>query len=88
MHPKPIILTGIARKPGCAEEKREWVAKYIDPGAEVITCWSKDKRNHGKPGDILVDDWHKYRDLWEEMGGIFLLHTSAKDSLERLGEIL
>lgn len=87
LHPNPIILTGIARKPGCAEEKREWVARHIDPTAEVITCLSKEKRNHGKPGDVLVDDWHKYQHLWEEMGGIFILHQSPAVSLLRLQSI-
>ena len=34
-----------------------------------------------QPGDILIDDWPKYKHLWEEAGGIFILHTSAAQSI-------
>jgi hypothetical protein len=37
-----------------------------------------------KAGDILIDDFLKYRHLWEEAGGIFIRHISAKGSLEKL----
>lgn len=81
LHPNPIILTGLPRIDGIDRQKREWVAEHISPTATVICCRSADKRNHGRPGDILVDDWHKYRSLWEEMGGIFVLHSSAQESI-------
>ena len=83
LHPNPIILTGLTHVASETTErhKREWVATHISPLARVIVCPSKDKRLHGKPGDILVDDWTKYRALWEEMGGVFVLHTSAEESL-------
>lgn len=83
IHPNPIILTGISKRPGCAEEKREWVAKYIDKFAKVICCFSKDKRDYGIPGDVLIDDWIKYKSRWEHMGGIFILHKDAESSLEQ-----
>lgn len=89
LHPHPIILTGVPHSITDVERhKREWVARHIDPSATVVCCASKDKRLHGKPGDILVDDWHRYRALWEEMGGVFILHTSAKDSLSRVSALL
>jgi hypothetical protein len=37
-----------------------------------------------KPGDVLIDDYIAYQDLWEDAGGVFILHTSARDSLDRL----
>jgi 5'(3')-deoxyribonucleotidase len=91
LHPKPIILSGIPRKttyPHAEQQKREWVAQHIERDATVICCESRHKRLYGKPGDVLVDDWHKYRDAWEEMGGIFILHTSAASSLTRIEEVL
>lgn len=89
LHPNPVILTGIPKSVSdAAHQKREWVDEHIEPGAPMICCESKDKCLHGKPGDVLVDDWDRYRPLWEEMGGIFVLHTSADDSLERVAQIL
>ena len=36
------------------------------------------------PGDALVDDWDRYRGLWEEAGGLFIHHTSARASIAAL----
>lgn len=89
LHPKPVILTGLPYSITDVEiHKRRWVSKYIGRHAEVICCASKDKCKFGKPGDILVDDWEKYRHLWEGMGGAFVLHTSAEKSLDRIQELL
>jgi hypothetical protein len=88
LHTSPIILTGIPDTRRTAElEKRAWVAQHISDTARVICCRSKDKRLHGRPGDVLVDDWPKYRGLWEAMGGIFVLHTSASDTLAQLARV-
>jgi len=87
LHPNPIILTGLPRMADAEPHKRAWVARHIGADAPVICCRSRDKRLHGKPGDILVDDWQKYRHLWEEMGGVFVLHRSAESSLAQLAEL-
>lgn len=85
LHSNPIILTGMPSSIKDVEkQKREWVKEYIDPNAQVICCFSKNKRNYAKIGDILIDDWDKYKHLWEEIGGIFILHKSAKQSLKEL----
>jgi hypothetical protein len=39
------------------------------------------------PGDILVDDYLKYRHLWEEAGGVFIHHTSASNTLRQLAAL-
>lgn len=52
----------------------------------MITTLSKEKRSHAKRGDILVDDFLKYRCLWEEMGGIFIHHKNAADSIREVGK--
>lgn len=88
LHPEPVILTGLPRMKDAEAQKRDWVKRHVDMDAKVICCQSKDKRDHGKPGDVLVDDWDKYRHLWEGMGGIFVLHTSAAASLALVKEIL
>jgi hypothetical protein len=46
-----------------------------------------DKRNHCQSGDVLVDDTLKHRHLWEEAGGIFIHHKTARESIEQLRTI-
>lgn len=85
-HLNPIILTGLPLGDWAEPQKRAWGAKNF-PSTKMICCASKDKRNHMYPGDVLVDDWPKYRELWEEAGGVFVLHTSAKESIAKLKEL-
>jgi hypothetical protein len=33
---------------------------------------------------VLVDDRLKTQESWEEMGGVFIFHTSAKNSIAEL----
>ncbi len=82
LHPEPIILTGIPYSvPDAGEQKLRWVDKHIGPDARVICCASAEKREHGRPGDVLIDDWNYYQSLWEQMGGVWVLHISARESL-------
>jgi hypothetical protein len=84
-HLNPAILTGLPVGDWAEPQKRTWGARNF-PETKMICCLSKDKRDHMKPGDVLVDDWPKYQHLWEEAGGIFILHKSAKQSIEALKE--
>lgn len=88
-HPTPILLTGGGDKtyPKTSHDKRIWVDYYFGKDQAMICCRSATKFQYGRPGDILIDDWTKYRHLWENMGGIFILHTKAEDSLTQLKEI-
>lgn len=87
-HPAPIVLTGgFAKHENTAERKTEWVHKYIDPAAQVICTKSREKYTHGKPGDILIDDWEKYMQNWKDMGGIFILHKNLEDTTQQLREL-
>lgn len=64
-----------------------WAAQHF-PNAEIITCRSKDKSRYIKSsGDLLVDDYQKYRELWEKAGGIFVPHISAQDSINQLAAL-
>lgn len=85
-HLSPIILTGLPFGDWAEPQKREWGAKNF-PHTKMICCMSADKRNHMKPGDVLVDDYLKYRNLWEEAGGVFIHHTSAASSIQQLREV-
>lgn len=82
--PHPIILTGVPNSmPQVPNHKRTWCEQYF-PGVEVITCYSRNKSVHCQSGDVLIDDWPKYKELWEKAGGIFIVHESAKATLQKL----
>jgi hypothetical protein len=79
----PIILTGLPRGNWAADQKVRWAAQHF-PGTRIITTMARDKRNHAKEGDVLVDDMLRHRHLWEEVGGVFIHHRSAAESIEQL----
>ena len=82
-HLDPIILTGLPRGDWAADQKVRWAAQYF-PGTKIITTMARDKRDHAKRGDVLVDDQLKHRHLWEEVGGVFIHHRNARDTIEAL----
>ena len=81
-HLNPVILTGLPRGNWAADQKVRWAAEYF-PGTRIITTMARDKRNHAREGDVLVDDQERHRHLWEEVGE-FIHHTSARDSIDQL----
>ena len=84
-HKNPIILTGLPGGTWAEPQKRRWAQRHF-PGVPVITTSAALKREHCHPGDVLVDDRDQYRSLWEAEGGRFILHTSARTSIEALRE--
>lgn len=87
-HLDPTILTGIPQGDWSQHQKLSWRDIYF-PTTPMIVCPSKDKRYYMHPGkvNVIVDDLTKYKQLWEDAGGIFVLHTSTKDSLAKLKEL-
>ena len=96
-HLKPTILTGLPMGKWAEPQKRSWCARNLGPDVEVITCLARHKplraqdwceRHFAETGErlqaVLVDDRPKYREAWEEAGGVFITHTSAQSSLEAL----
>lgn len=82
-HLRPIILTGCPPGGWAETQKQAW-RDYNFPGVKMICCRSKLKSEYMRPGDVIVDDRLKYRHLWLEAGGIWVHHTSARDSIKRL----
>ena len=82
-HLDPIILTGLPRGNWAADQKVRWAAQHF-PGTRIITTMARDKRNHAKEGDVLVDDQMRHAHLWEEVGGIFIHHRNVSDTLAEL----
>lgn len=84
----PIVLTGIPSKDGsdwAIGQKMRWYAEKY-PDLPVITCKSKDKLLHMIEGkhNVLIDDWTQHKRAWEDAGGTFIVHTSARKSLQDL----
>ncbi len=87
-HLRPVILTGVPGSlPEAADDKRRWAARWF-PRTEVITCASRDKALYCRVGDVIIDDRPRYRHLWERAGGRWITHTSARESLSQLAEIM
>lgn len=86
-HLHPVILTGVPGGTWAAPQKLRWAAEHF-PGACMITTFARLKRDHLEaPGDVLVDDTLTWRHLWEEAGGVFVHHRSARESLAQLAAL-
>ena len=96
-HLNPTVLTGLPMGSWAEPQKRAWCARELGAEVEVITCLARHKprealawceRHFERTGErltpVLVDDRPKYRQGWEEVGGIFVTHTSAATSIEAL----
>jgi hypothetical protein len=82
-HLQPTILTGLPMGNWAAPQKVRWAAEHF-PGTPIITCMARDKYRHMQSGDVLVDDREQHRGKWEDAGGVFVHHRSAKASLDEL----
>lgn len=81
----PIILSGVPDEiPSAAQDKRSWVDRYLGTRVPAIFCASRDKSFFCAPGDILIDDRPRYRDLWEARGGIWITHYTAYQTITKL----
>ncbi len=85
-HLDPVIRTGLPRGKSAAPQKIRWAAEHFS-GTKIQTVMALDKRKHAQEGDILVDDQLKHPHLWQDAGGIFVHHKSARNTLDELGDL-
>jgi hypothetical protein len=79
---RPIILTGVPRSvPEAPDDKRDWVRRHLGSGVEIRCCRSREKCRHATAGDVLIDDWEKYRHLWLAAGGLWITHRGAAETI-------
>lgn len=82
---RPIVLTGVPYSVQEApENKRAWISKHLGDHVEVRCCPSKNKCLHAQVGDILIDDWEKYKSLWIGKGGVWVTHLNAETTIAEL----
>lgn len=84
-HLRPILLTGYPKQgvEWAIHQKILWAEENFK-GIIIMTCLSKHKSLFCQPGDVLIDDWTKYKHRWEGAGGTFIKHVDARSSLETL----
>jgi len=94
---RPVILTGLPMGKWAEPQKRNWCDRELGPDVPVITGMSRHKgelahawmAEQGVDGrvPVLIDDRLKIKAPWEDLGGIFILHLSAADSLSALANL-
>ena len=83
----PIILTALpnSRDIEVRVQKRMWVDKYLGRDVPMIfTHGAKNKAEHAKPKDVLVDDRLVAAKEWRARGGVYIHHTDATSTLRQL----
>lgn len=85
---KPVLLSGCPTigYDLVQDQKRQWIDEHLGYNVPAIFCKSREKVVHSIPGDILIDDWDKHQAVWIANGGIWILHTSAADTILQLRE--
>ena len=59
--------------------------RYVDPTIPVTcTFTGTQKAAYAFEGSVLIDDRQNNTDAWNEAGGIGIVHTSAKNTIEIL----
>jgi len=92
-HLSPFILTGLPRGTWAEPQKRRWCGRELGSEVKVITCLSKNKHLAAKDVldletvPVLIDDRYGLKEDWEDMGGIFIHHTSAFATLAIVREL-
>jgi 5'(3')-deoxyribonucleotidase len=83
------VLTACGRTPkNASEQKRNWFKKHF-PSLHVKTVISSEqKAQYACETCILIDDRNKSIDPWVQAGGIGILHTSARNSILQLKNII
>lgn len=68
-------------------DKVLWAQRYFPDIAVMFGPYSKDKWQHCKPGDILIDDRISNIDEWRAAGGIAIHHTNINSTLYELSSL-
>ena len=83
-----LTAAGLVNRDLVVYDKNEWIKRYVDPSV-VVTCTmsGSQKAAFAYEGSVLIDDRKKNIDAWESAGGIGILHTSAKETINKLKEL-
>ena len=94
-HLHPPILTGLPYDGAwAAQQKREWCRRELGEEIPVVTCLARHKIDEAfayvSQGitPVLIDDRTTHKDVWEDRGGIYIVHRSTQESLTQLSKII
>lgn len=86
-NPNILTATGFPVEKATAEKIR-WVHDNLHGFDRIFTTTSGvDKYKYAAPNHILIDDFPKSINPWQEAGGIGILHTSADDTIAQLQKL-
>jgi hypothetical protein len=87
--PNAEILSAPSSDPNSAKGKLIWCKRELNPQpVKVNLVPAKDKHIFAKPNHILIDDKDKNIQQWIEKGGIGILHTDTKSTIEKVQTVL
>ena len=80
-----LTAAGVVNRELVVYDKQEWIKRYVDPNV-VVTCTytGTQKAAFAIEGNVLIDDRPKNIKAWEDAGGIGIIHTNARDTIEQL----
>jgi phosphoglycolate phosphatase-like HAD superfamily hydrolase len=77
------LLSSPSRSETSRLGKRLWVRNH-KLGVKLNLAYSHNKQKYAAPNHILIDDRKDLIEEWESQGGIGILHTSTKNTIECL----
>jgi len=83
----PTILTGLPLGNWAEPQKRSWCARELGADVPVEACLSRHKAERAREltpeaaVPVLIDDRQRLREAWTDMGGVFIHHKMAAESI-------
>lgn len=89
----PIILTAASKQyyPVVAKQKMKWVREHFGEQVLCIPCSGSSSKHLflQNPGDILIDDYERNIQRWNDAGGVGIHHTGDyQETIENLKKVL
>lgn len=82
------ILTAAVDYDGCRLGKYDWVMRELGLPIERINVVDRDTKHlYSGPLELLIDDYDKNCQSWEDKGGIALQHRDAKSTIEEFKKL-
>ena len=96
-HLNPVIVTGLPRGKWAEPQKRSWCARELGSHVPVLCGMARikgqialdwlDEHEEEECLPVLVDDRITAQQSWEDMGGHYVLHLNAQESLKILASL-